>query len=64
MARLVQFTDEEGARNVGLVAGEGGSLRVLDEVESVYELALGAARSGRRLADLADRTIFRIFLNL
>jgi len=53
MARLVQFTDEEGARNVGLVAGEGGSLRVLDEVESVYELALGAARSGRRLADLA-----------
>jgi hypothetical protein len=51
--RLVQFTDEDGGRQVGLVTSDGGHLRPLAGFERVYDLAQQALRAGRSLAALA-----------
>lgn len=50
--RLVQYRDKDGRRAVAGTGDRGGAVR-LDEVESVYELALEAIEVGRPLADLA-----------
>jgi hypothetical protein len=51
--RLVQFRTSAGARRVGRTTEDGRSVEALSGIETVYELAQTAARSGRRLADLA-----------
>lgn len=52
--RLVQFTTEGGLHRVGLVAPEYGTVDILADYPSVYELALSAARNGRGLAAHAE----------
>jgi hypothetical protein len=52
--RLVQFTTESGLHRVGLVEPEFGTVAILADYPSVYELALSAARNGRRLAAHAE----------
>ena len=59
---LVQFLDTSGQRRVGSPSADQASLRVLDGVSSVYELASEALRMGRTLtqtatACLSDQTI-------
>jgi hypothetical protein len=46
--RLVQFLDHDQARRVAMVSEDGTALRVLRQVERVYDLALEAGR--RKLA--------------
>jgi hypothetical protein len=46
--RLVQFIDHDQSRRVAMVSEDGSALRVLRQVQSVYDLALEAGR--RRLA--------------
>jgi hypothetical protein len=50
--RLVQFREHNGHRAVALVAAQ--SAVRLDEVETVYELALEAMETGQPLADVAQ----------
>jgi hypothetical protein len=50
---LVQFVSTGGDRRVGRVVGDGGIVEALRDVPSVYQLALGAARADRSLAELA-----------
>jgi hypothetical protein len=50
--RLVQFVAPTGVRRVGRTA-EGGIVEALSSIQSVYELALRAARGPRSLTDLA-----------
>src|SRR5262245_18331451 len=49
--RLVQVKTADGKRGVGFV--DGAKLRVLDGVDSVYQLALDAIASVKPLADVA-----------
>lgn len=54
--RLVQFTLENGRRQVGLVEDDGHRLHVLKEVSRVYDLAMEAGRLKVKLETLiADR---------
>ena len=53
MARLIQFTDTTGQRRVGLIEGDGERPAVLQQVESVYELAFQASREGKGLEEAA-----------
>ncbi len=54
--RLIQFKQPNGARKVGVAAQDGKTAQVL-AVDSVYQLAREAYRSGRSLAALAgERT--------
>lgn len=48
--RLVQFRSREGARRVGVP--EGDTLRIVEEYECVYDLAIAAARGGSSLEAL------------
>ncbi|HEY7599279.1 MAG TPA: AraD1 family protein [Candidatus Limnocylindrales bacterium] len=50
--RLVQFLSGAGARRVGVTSDDGGSVRALSGVRTVYELAHQAARECCQLADL------------
>jgi len=50
--RLMQFRTTSGESCVGRVAEDGRSVEVLSGLESVYQLAQSAARSGRRLAEM------------
>ncbi|MEX0960086.1 MAG: AraD1 family protein [Burkholderiales bacterium] len=50
--RLVQFVGRDEARRVGVVSKDGTRLEVLRGIRRVYDLALEAARSGKRLEDL------------
>ena len=50
--RLVQFQSADGNRGVGRVAEDRGPVEVLSGIESVYQLAQTAARSGRLLAEI------------
>lgn len=51
--RLVQYTDERGARCVGAANDDGVSLRPLRDVRRVYDLVLEAYDQGSGLSDLA-----------
>lgn len=51
--RLVQFMAEDEERRVGIVEGDGKLLRVLDDSESTYRLALEAIADGRGIEALA-----------
>jgi len=55
--RLVQFWDEGDRRRVGLVAGDGATLRVLAAFELVYELVLVADREQSTLASLVQANL-------
>ena len=46
--RLVQFVDRDGSRKVGVVSDDGAGIKVLRQVQRVYDLALEAGR--RKLA--------------
>jgi hypothetical protein len=50
--RLVQFESKDGQRKVGVP--DGGSLRVVEAAERVYDLALQATRNGGGLEALVD----------
>ena len=52
--RLVQFIDRDGSRKVGVVSDDTGEVRVLRQVQRVYELALEAGRRKLALAALAQ----------
>ena len=52
--RLVQFVDRDGSRKVGIVSDDGGTVRVLRQVQRVYDLALEAGRRKLALAALAQ----------
>ena len=53
--RLVQFKTPDNTRQVGLVSEDGSSLRVLQGVTRVYDLALAADRLGLGLEQLVNR---------
>ncbi|MBI1293906.1 FAH family protein [bacterium] len=55
--RLVQFLHTDGNRRVGLVDEAGNTLRVLRNVERVYDLALSAHRGGQTLAALVTASV-------
>jgi hypothetical protein len=55
--RLAQFIDREGSRCVGVVTDDGSSLRVLRQVQRVYDLALEAGRRKLALSALAQDRI-------
>jgi hypothetical protein len=50
--RLVQFLSDAGERRVGVTSDDGGRVRALSGVRTVYELAQQAARERCQLADL------------
>lgn len=50
--RLVQFLAADGARKVACVSPDGKALQVVDGAQRTYDLALEAARTGKRLEDL------------
>jgi hypothetical protein len=52
--RLVQFVDRDKSRKVAVVSDDGATLRVLRQVQRVYELALEAGRRKLALASLAQ----------
>jgi len=52
--RLVQFLDDGAHRRVATVSEDGDSLRLLDNTDSVRDLALEANRLGTSLAELVD----------
>ena len=54
--RLVQFTDRSGGRRVA-VSDDGKTLRVLNGVARIYELALAAARANSSLESAAKAKI-------
>ncbi|MBX9964298.1 MAG: FAH family protein [Burkholderiales bacterium] len=54
--RLTQFVGRDGVRRVG-VADDGPTLQVLAGTKRVYDLALEAARTGRKLEALATSRI-------
>ena len=54
--RLVQFLDQRDRQRVGVVAESGIELEVVSGADSVYELALQAARRGESLSNRADAT--------
>ena len=51
--RLIQLSDDAGCLRVGVVGDDGGQVRVLDGVGSMYELATAAIAGGRGLAEEA-----------
>jgi hypothetical protein len=52
--RLVQFADRDGSRKVGIVSDDGTSVKVLRQVQRIYDLALEAGRRKLALAALAQ----------
>ena len=54
---LVQFKDSRGDRRVGVPSEDGKQLRILNEFGSVYDLAFGALKAGRSLAEFATPLI-------
>ena len=50
--RLIQFTDADGTRLVGVVAEDGRSAHALDGVDSVYALARAAIDESAGIAEL------------
>jgi len=52
--RLVQFIDRDGSRRVGVASDDSGEVRVLRQVQRVYDLALEAGRRKLALAALAQ----------
>jgi hypothetical protein len=55
--RLVQFVGRDDARRVGVVSEDGSRLDVVRGVRGVYDLALEATRSGKRLEQLAQERL-------
>ena len=55
--RLVQFTSDHGTRQVGVVSDDGSTLRVLRDTDRIYDLALAAYRSGRKLAQIVPERL-------
>jgi hypothetical protein len=55
--RLVQFVDRDTSRKVAAVSEDGNTLRVLRQVQRVYELALEAGRRKLALAALVQDRI-------
>ena len=51
--RLIQFTDADGTRLVGVVSEDGRSAQALDGVDSVYALARAAIDENAGIAELA-----------
>jgi len=52
--RLVQFIDRDGSRKVALASDDGSTLRVLRQVQRLYDLALEAGRRKLALSSLAQ----------
>jgi hypothetical protein len=52
--RLVQFLDRDSSRKVAVVSDDGTALRVLRQVQRVYDLALEAGRRKLALSSLAQ----------
>jgi len=52
--RLVQFLDRDASRKVAVVSDDGTALRVLRQVQRVYDLALEAGRRKLALSSLAQ----------
>lgn len=55
--RLVQFLDRRRARRVGQVAADGRTLSIIGGTNSVYDLAMEAARRGTALSTLAAERV-------
>jgi hypothetical protein len=52
--RLVQFVDRDGSHKVAMVSDDGATLRVLRQVQRLYDLALEAGRRKLALSSLAQ----------